>query len=81
MKTIHLVEKTDKEGTLSLRIPLGKPGMECDVVVVVQPKPPSQMADDRGWPVGYFERTFGSIVDETFVRPAQGDLPKLVDFD
>lgn len=32
--------------------------------------------ENRGWPPGYFETTFGSITDETFVRPPQGDLPK-----
>ncbi len=32
--------------------------------------------DDCGWPQGYFESTFGSITDETFERPPQGDLPK-----
>ncbi len=71
MKTIQLVEKTDKDGALSLRIPLGKPEVEWEVVVVVQPKSPSLTVDDRGWPAGYFERTFGSIDDETFVRPPQ----------
>jgi hypothetical protein len=34
------------------------------------------MPEDRGWPPGYFESTFGSIMDETFERPPQGDLPK-----
>jgi hypothetical protein len=37
--------------------------------------------EDRGWPPGYFEKTFGSITDETFVRPPQGDLPKPVDLE
>jgi hypothetical protein len=33
--------------------------------------------EGRGWPKGYFENTFGSITDETFIiRPPQGDLPK-----
>jgi hypothetical protein len=81
MKTIHLVEKTDKDGTLSLRIPLGRPAVECEVVVVIQPKLPSPATDERGWPAGYFERTFGSIDDETFVRPPQGKLPRAVEFD
>jgi hypothetical protein len=25
--------------------------------------------EQLGWPPGYFEATFGSITDETFVRP------------
>lgn len=41
MQTIRLLEKTDKDGTLSLRIPLSQPDSEFEVVVVVQPKSPS----------------------------------------
>ncbi len=33
-------------------------------------------SENSGWPAGYFEKTFGCIDDETFVRPPQGDLPK-----
>ena len=41
MQTIRLLEKTDKDGTLSLRIPLYQPDSEFEVVVVVQPKLPA----------------------------------------
>jgi hypothetical protein len=37
--------------------------------------------EDRGWPPAFFETTFGSIDDETFVRPPQGELPRAVDLD
>ena len=33
------------------------------------------------WPPGYFEQTFGSITDETFIRPPQGQLPKAVELE
>ena len=84
MQTIHISEKTGKDGTLLLRIPLGKPEAEYDVVLVVQPKEPlaaAQTAEERGWPPGYFEATFGSIDDEAFVRHPQGDLPTPVDLE
>jgi hypothetical protein len=38
MQAIRLLEKKDKDGTLSLRIPLNQPDSEFEVVVVVQPK-------------------------------------------
>jgi hypothetical protein len=38
MQTVRLLEKTDKDGTLSLRIPLSQPESEFEVIVVVQPK-------------------------------------------
>jgi hypothetical protein len=84
MQTIRVLEKTGKDGTLHLDIPLGKPETEFEVVVVVQPKETSAgtgTPEERGWPPGYFENTFGSITDETFIRAAQGDLPKPVEFE
>ena len=40
MQTIRAMEKTGKDGMLSLRI-LGKPETEYEVLVVVQPKTPA----------------------------------------
>jgi len=82
MQTIRVLEKTGKDGTLHLDIPLGKPESEFEVVVVVQPAQASAnggTATERGWPAGYFDDTYGSITDESFTRPPQGDLPKVVD--
>jgi hypothetical protein len=84
MQTIRVLEKTDKEGTLRLRIPLGKPEAEYEIVLGVQAKEaPAHAAtpEERGWPPGYFENTFGSITDDTFERPPQGQLPKPVDLE
>ncbi|HTU91982.1 MAG TPA: hypothetical protein VMF69_18005 [Gemmataceae bacterium] len=83
MQTIRVLEKTDKDGTLQLRIPLGKPEVEYEVVLVIQPKqapPKAATPEELGWPPGYFDLA-GSIDDETFVRPPQGELPKPVDLD
>lgn len=81
MQTIRVLEKTGKDGMLSLRIPLGNPEVEYDVLVVVQPKAAAASSDELGWPPGYFEATFGSIDDETFVRPPQAELPRPVELD
>ncbi len=81
METIRVLQKTGKDGTLHLHIPLGQPEAEFEVVVVVQPKPPgSNPVDEGGWPPGYFDLA-GSIADESFVRPPQGELPKAVDLE
>ncbi len=51
MQTIHATEKTGSDGTLTLRVPLGRPDTEFEVVLVVQPKaangatPPRPAAD------------------------------------
>jgi hypothetical protein len=83
MQTIRVLEKTGKDGTLLLRLPLGKPETEFEIVVVVQPKTVSCAAttpEERGWPPGYFDLA-GSITDETFARPPQGKLPPPVDLE
>ena len=84
MQTIRVLEKTGKDGRLHLDIPLGKPEAEFEVVLIVQPTAEPINGDSpetRGWPSGYFERTYGSIKDETFVRPPQGELPKPVELE
>ena len=81
MQTIRILEKTGKDGALSLHIPLGKPEAEFEVLIVVQPKNTAPGPKELGWPPGYFEDTFGSIDDDTFVRQPQGELPRPVVFD
>jgi hypothetical protein len=84
MRAVKLLEKAGKDGVLHLHIPVGQPGAEFEAVIVLQPQPQPVVPTDareRGWPPGYFEATFGSIDDETFVRPPQGELPPTVEFD
>ena len=85
MQTLHVTERTGKDGVLNVRVPLGTPDADFDVVLVVQAKrdtaAPTETPEERGWPPGYFENTFGSITDETFMRPPQGELPKPLDLD
>jgi hypothetical protein len=38
MQTIQISERTGTDGTLSLRVPLGRPDTEFDVVVIVHPR-------------------------------------------
>ena len=33
----------------------------------------SQAPEARGWPPGFFERTYGSLADDPIERPPQGD--------
>ena len=80
MQSIRVLEKTGKDGMLSLRIPLGKADVEYDVIVVVQPTMAVNRPEERGWPPGYFDLA-GSIDDESFVRPPQGELPKALELE
>ena len=76
MTRIVLQSKTGPDGTLHLDVPLNQPDTEFEVTVEVRPKP----AQGTGWPPGYFD-LFGSIDDETFVRPSQGELPPPVEIE
>ena len=80
MQTLHVTERTGKDGVLNVSIPLGTPNADFDVVLVVQPKVAAASADGaeaRGWPPGYFDLA-GSIDDDTFERPPQGELPPAI---
>ncbi|HWL08122.1 MAG TPA: hypothetical protein VNQ76_06955 [Planctomicrobium sp.] len=84
METVRITKRTEADGTLSLKIPLGRPEAEYEILIVVHPKVvfvSEQEHDGRGWPSGYFEETYGSIQDETFVRPPQGELPHPVELE
>jgi hypothetical protein len=75
MQTFRLTGKTGADGALRLSLPLGKE-TEYEVVVVVQAKGAEgarPTSEELGWPPGFFEQTFGSITDETFVRHPQGE--------
>ncbi|MCI0640579.1 MAG: hypothetical protein L0Y72_25500 [Gemmataceae bacterium] len=84
MATVRLVERTGKDGVLHLQIPVGQPDAEFEAIVVLHPKAttlPTSTTEKLGWPAGYFEKTFGSIDDETFMRQPQGEYPKPAELD
>jgi hypothetical protein len=83
MHTLRVTERTGKDGVLHINLPVGTPDADFDVVLVVQPKHDETrqgVSVTHGWPPGYFDNTFGSITDETFVRYPQGELPKPIDW-
>ena len=63
MTVIRMTATPDRDGSLHLTVPVGTNTGTFDVSVVVTP------AATSGWPEGYFERTYGSITDESFVAP------------
>ncbi|HEX3314108.1 MAG TPA: hypothetical protein VHR72_04410 [Gemmataceae bacterium] len=81
MRTVQVWQKTGDDGELSLRISVGEPNAEFDVLVVLQPKSNQNERDEKGWPPGFIDATYGSIDDDTFCRPPQGELPKSIEID
>ena len=70
METITLKSHVGKDGILKLEVPVHAADVDVDVSMTVQPV---EAKDEKGWPLGYFERTFGCIKDKSFVRPGQGE--------
>jgi hypothetical protein len=71
---MHATEKTSGDGTLTLRISLGLPETEYEIVVVAQPK----TTGPRTLPPGYFA-LLGSVDDDTFVVHPQSPSPPPLD--
>ena len=69
MTSIVLRSTSGPDGKLHLEVPAGRPDTEFDVEVVLRPMKP----ETYDWPPGYFD-LFGSIDDDTFVRPPRGEL-------
>ncbi|HEX8199537.1 MAG TPA: hypothetical protein VF590_03555 [Isosphaeraceae bacterium] len=77
MYTIKLTSRIGMDGKLKLEVPLGFTNRDVEVVVVIQPRPAADAAtapEDRGWPVGFFEETYGSLRDVPLTREPEGDF-------
>lgn len=67
MQTIKLDAQVDPDGVLRVELPADIANAELEVLVVYQRK------TKRGWPVGYFDETAGSLANDPLERPPQGD--------
>ena len=63
MTVIRMTATPERDGALHLTVPVGADSGTFDVSIVVTPTAAS------GWPEGYFDRTYGSIADDSFVAP------------
>ncbi len=78
MRILQLTATAGADGRVHLDFP-AEPGVELEVALVVQAKPPTNddarkpTSGELGWPLGYFEETYGSIQDEAFKRYPQGE--------
>ena len=70
MSSIVLHSRSGPDSKLHLEVPVGAPNTDFEVEVLVRPTSVPAPA----LPAGYFD-LIGSIDDQTFVRPPQGELP------
>src|SRR5258707_9847136 len=75
MQTITLKAHTGHDGLVKLEIPTDMSDREVEIVLVMHPLDPEPL-DGMGYPVGYFEDTYGSFADEQLERnqPFQADV-------
>ena len=72
MRTIETTVTVAVEGSATVDEPLRLPAGRHLVVVLVA-EPPAMARDERGWPLGFFEETYGSLADDPLTRPEQGE--------
>lgn len=69
METIKLRTHVGADGILKLEVPVNFPNREFEVLVVMQPL--EEEVDELGWPIGYFDETYGILADDPIERPAE----------
>jgi hypothetical protein len=73
METVKLNAQVGEDGILKLELPAGVANRELEVVVVIQPLG-DEAVDALGWPVGFFERTYGALAATPIERPSEFPL-------
>lgn len=61
METIKLEAQVTDDGPLKLQLPTGMAKRKLEVLVVIHPVE-EQAVDELGWPIGFFDRTYGRAV-------------------
>lgn len=67
MQTLTMKARADKDGILRLEIPTDKIDQEIEIVLVMQPVD-NEPVDEMGYPLGYFEETYGMFADDPIER-------------
>ncbi|MGB7337960.1 MAG: hypothetical protein WBC91_03630 [Phototrophicaceae bacterium] len=67
MKTITVKARADKDGIVRLEIPTQQADQELEIVLVMQTLT-NELVDEMGYPIGYFDETYGSLADDPIER-------------
>ncbi len=67
METIKVKTHVGDDGILRLEVPTGLSNRELEVLVVLQPLQ-IEAVDEMGWPIGFFDRTYGALADDPIER-------------
>jgi hypothetical protein len=67
MQTLTLKTCTNKDGLVRLEIPTNIANQDIEIVLVMQAIP-DEPVDEMGYPIGYFEETYGMFADDPIER-------------
>ncbi|MDZ4771291.1 MAG: hypothetical protein SGJ24_19380 [Chloroflexota bacterium] len=70
MQSVTLNHHVDKDGVLRLEIPTALASRQVEVIVIMQPIEDGAV-DAMGYPIGYFENTYGICADDPIERAEQ----------
>lgn len=75
METLTLKARAGKDGVLRLEIPTNQADQELEIVLVMQ-RIIDEAVDAMGYPLGYFDETYGSLADDPIERnqPSHPDV-------
>jgi hypothetical protein len=68
METIKLQTQVTDDGLLKLELPTGMTNRKLEVLIVIQSVEEPEV-DELGWPIGFFDRTYGALADDPIERP------------
>lgn len=67
METIRVRSRSNSDGIIHLDVPVGLNDTELEVTLTVSPA-----RQDKGYPPGFFEQTYGSCIDDPIVIDDEG---------
>ena len=75
MQTLTMKARAGSDGILRLEIPTDKADREVEIVLVMHAVE-TEPVDEMGYPIGYFEDTYGMFADDPIERnqPLYPDL-------
>lgn len=70
MDSVKIKTHVGSDGVLKLEFQTSVSNQDLEVLIVMQPIEPGPI-DQHGWPIGFFERTYGALADDPIERPAE----------
>jgi len=67
MKSIEITSHVGSDGILHLDLPTDYANQDVELVLVIQAK-----TEQKQWPSGFFEETYGCLADDPIERGEQG---------